>query len=83
MYRYLILKFVLLEVVSGTHNRKIIRLTEAGKAYGQTIVQHIFEAEQRTIARMSEKERQTCILECRQSMAGTTGTEEHGSRAVI
>lgn len=53
--------FVLLEMVPGTHNRKMIHLTEAGKKYGQSIVQHIFEAEQRTIARLSDQERQTCI----------------------
>lgn len=53
--------FVHLEVIPGTRNRKIIRLTETGKKYGQNIVQHILEAEQRTIARMSDQERQTCI----------------------
>lgn len=53
--------FVFLEMVPGTRNRKIIHLTETGKKYGQNIVQHIFEAEQRTIARMSDQERQTCI----------------------
>lgn len=54
--------FATLEVVPNKHNRKIIRLTEEGKSYGETIIQHIFEAEKHTIARMSEQERQTCIF---------------------
>lgn len=54
-------EFVRLEVVPGTRNRKLLRLTDKGKSYGATVVQPIFEAEYRTIARLSEQERQICI----------------------
>lgn len=54
-------KFVLLEMVPGTHNRKIIRMTEAGKQYGEAVIQHILELEHRTIEKMSAQERQSCI----------------------
>lgn len=53
--------FVVLKMVPGTRNRKIIRLTESGQTYGQAIVQTICEAEQRTIARMTDQERQIGI----------------------
>lgn len=53
--------FVVLEMVPGTRNRKIICVTESGKKYGQAIVQTIYGAEQRTIARMTDQERQMCI----------------------
>lgn len=54
-------EFIKLEVVPGTRNRKLLRLTDIGKNYGEAIVQPIFEAEYRTIARLSEQERQVCI----------------------
>ena len=54
-------KYVTLEVVPGTRNRKIIRLTEEGKVYGDTVVNHIFEIEKRAINKMTEQERQACI----------------------
>ena len=53
--------YVFLEVVPGTRNRKIIRVTELGKEVGENIIRHIFEAERRTIERLSEEERQSCI----------------------
>lgn len=53
--------FVTLEQVPGTRNRKIIRLTEAGQAYGEAIVTDIYQAEQRTLEKMSEQERQLVI----------------------
>jgi len=53
--------YVFLETVPGTRNRKIIRLTEAGKKFGEEKVMHIYEAEQRAIAKMTEQERQTYI----------------------
>lgn len=53
--------FVLLETVPGTRNRKIIRLTEAGRNFGETVVLHIYDAEHRTIEKLSDEERQTCI----------------------
>jgi len=45
--------FVYLEMVPGTRNRKNIRLTKAGKKYGETIVRPISDAEQRTLSRLS------------------------------
>lgn len=53
--------FIKLEVVPGTRNRKLLRLTDNGKSYGETVVRPIFEAEYRTIARLTEEERQLCI----------------------
>jgi len=51
---------VSLEVVPGTRNRKIIRLTEAGRKYGESIVLPISEAEQRTYDRIPQEERTAC-----------------------
>ena len=45
-----------LEVVPGTRNRKIIRLTEAGREYGETVVTPVSEAEQRAFRRMPEED---------------------------
>lgn len=54
-------EFIKLEVVPGTRNRKLLRLTDIGKSYGEAIVRPVFEAEYRTIARLSEQERQVCV----------------------
>ena len=54
-------EFIKLEVIPGTRNRKLLRLTDIGKSYGEAIVRPIFEAEYRTIVRLSEQERQVCI----------------------
>lgn len=53
--------YVFLEPVPGTRNRKIIRLTEAGKAFGENSVLHIYEAETRAIGKMPEQELKTFI----------------------
>lgn len=53
--------YVFLEVVPNTRNRKIIRLTEAGKTFGRNIVTNIYKSEEQAIEKMSEEERQTCI----------------------
>ncbi len=53
--------FIFLETVPGTHNRKIIRLTEAGKNYGENVVKYTYKAEQNAFAKMSEQERETFI----------------------
>ena len=45
-----------LEVVPGTRNRKIIRLTEAGRKHGETVVMPVSEAEQRAFQRMPEED---------------------------
>lgn len=52
--------YVSLEVVPGTRNRKIIRLTEAGRTYGERIVLPISEAEQRTFDRLPPEDRAAC-----------------------
>lgn len=44
--------FVTLEVVPGTRNRKNIRLTEAGRQYGESIVTPISKAEQKAFAKL-------------------------------
>ncbi len=51
---------VSLEVVPGTRNRKIIRLTEAGRAYGESIVLPISEAEQRTLDQLPAEDWIAC-----------------------
>ncbi len=48
--------YAVLEVVPGTRNRKIIRLTEAGKHYGGSIVIPVCSAEQRALDRLSPEE---------------------------
>lgn len=53
--------FLLLEAVPGTRNRKIIRITEEGRAYGERIVMPIYQAEQRSLERMPEDDRKMCI----------------------
>lgn len=53
--------FAFLEVVPGTRNRKIIRLTDAGRAFGAQMISSICEAEERTMERLSEEERKSCI----------------------
>ncbi|WP_313181328.1 MarR family winged helix-turn-helix transcriptional regulator [Lacrimispora sp.] len=53
--------YVFLEAVPGTRNRKIIRLTEEGKAFGENRVLHIYEAETRAIEKMPEQELMTFI----------------------
>lgn len=49
--------YVTLEVVPGTRNRKIIRVTDEGKAYGENIVMPVYEAEVSALQQISEQER--------------------------
>lgn len=53
--------YIFLEKVPGTRNRKNIYMTEAGMKFGKNTVLGIYDAEQRAIAKMSERERQECI----------------------
>ncbi len=53
--------FMVLETVPGTRNRKIIRLTNEGRKYGESIVMPIFQAEQKAWERLSEKEQAECM----------------------
>ena len=52
--------FASLEVIPGTRNRKEIRLSKAGKDYGESIVRPLFEVEQRAIEKLSVEERMAC-----------------------
>lgn len=54
-------EYVTLTMVPGTHNRKLISLTNSGHAFGEAIMQHIFAAERRSLAKMSADERQSCL----------------------
>lgn len=53
--------YITLEVIPGTRNRKLLRLTSAGRRYGKTVVCPVFEAECRSVSRLSEQERQLCL----------------------
>ena len=44
----------------GTRNRKNIRLTEAGRRYGEGIVMPVADAERRALARMDRAELAAC-----------------------
>lgn len=54
-------EYAVLEVVPGTRNRKIIRLTRAGKSYGKRIVKPMLDAERRTFNRLPEEDINACI----------------------
>lgn len=53
--------YVTLQAIPGTRNRKCIRLTGAGRAYGERLVMPIYNAERRTAGRLPEGERRACI----------------------
>lgn len=57
--------YAVLEVVPSTRNRKIIRLTEAGKQYGESIVIPVCDAEQRALDRLSPEEFGACTAALR------------------
>lgn len=52
--------FVFLEQIPGSRNRKNICLSDNGRKYGENIVRRVYEAEQNTLSRLTEQERQTC-----------------------
>lgn len=52
--------YATLEVVPGTRNRKNIRLTDAGRQYGEGIVTPIADAEQRALDRLRADELAAC-----------------------
>lgn len=54
-------ELILLEPVPGTRNRKILRLTEEGRQYGESIILPIYQAERNALGKMSEQEREACI----------------------
>ena len=53
--------FVRLEHTPGTKNRKVIRLTEAGLAYGREKVLWIFQSEEKAMQETDAQELQACI----------------------
>lgn len=53
--------YLSLETTEGMKKRKVIRLSEAGKQYGERIVNHLYDAEQCALEQLSDKERETCI----------------------
>ncbi len=52
--------YVTLEVVPGSRNRKIIRLTDEGRAHGESIALPIAQAEQRAFNRLPSEDRIAC-----------------------
>lgn len=52
--------YAFLEPIPGTRNRKEIRLTKAGKDYGESVVRPLFEVERRAIEKLSWGERTAC-----------------------
>lgn len=54
-------RYAYLEAVPGTRNKKIIRLTEEGRSFGEDLVLSIYQAEQRTFEKLSDQEREMCI----------------------
>ncbi len=53
-------RYVTLEVVPNTRNRKTIRLTEKGRKYGEEHVTPISHAEQKAFEKLSEHDREAC-----------------------
>lgn len=54
-------ELVILEVIPGTRNQKIIRLTEQGRQYGTGIVTPVYNAEERAANRLDQEEFAVCI----------------------
>lgn len=51
----------MLEVLPGTRNRKVVRLTEEGRRYDENIVGQIYQEERHSLEKMLEEEWQMCI----------------------
>ena len=51
---------VYLETIPGTRNKKVIRLTEEGKRFGESVIFPIYDAEQRAVDNMTLQEQQLC-----------------------
>lgn len=49
-------KFVFLEHVPGTRNRKVVRLTKEGREYGESRVMWIFQAEEKAMEETDPEE---------------------------
>lgn len=50
-------EYVTLHAIPGTRNKKIICLTALGREYGSTIVQPVFETEQRVFRKLPQEDR--------------------------
>lgn len=53
--------YVFLEIIPGTRNKKIIRLTQTGKEFADHTISYIIQAELRAAAKLSHQERETYI----------------------
>lgn len=53
--------YVYLENVAGQGHRKIIRMTDEGKIYGERVVSKVYAAELNSFGKMSDEERDRCI----------------------
>lgn len=51
---------VYLETIPGTRNKKVIRLTESGKEFGEHVILRICDAEKHAINKMTLQEQQLC-----------------------
>ena len=54
-------RFVFLEHVPGTRNRNVVRLTKEGRAYGESRVMWIFQAEEKAMEETVPEEINACI----------------------
>ena len=54
-------RLVFLEHVPGTRNRKVVRLTKEGRAYGESRVMWIFQAEEKAMEETVPEEINACI----------------------
>lgn len=54
-------RFVYLEHVPGTRNRKVVRLTKEGREYGEEKVMWIFQAEEKALEQTDSGQVQACI----------------------
>ena len=53
--------FIYLEHVPGTRNRKVVCLTEKGRAYGKDTVQWVLDAERKALNQADPAQIQVCI----------------------
>ena len=49
-------KYAYLEAIPGTRNHKVIRLTDAGRAYGENLILPITQAEEKAFDKISPEE---------------------------
>ncbi len=69
--------FVTLEAVPGTRNRKIIRLSQAGREYGERIAAPMATAERRAFERLSAADR-AAIMKALAAYAAVLNEEING-----